>query len=576
MIESASLGSHFSDSDVDATSRLIVASDVKGPVFVCDEGLSFWGGVDTETGTIIDAHHPQFGASLAGRIVLMPTSRGSCSGSGVLLELAMKGCAPAALIFRESEDVLTLGALVATRMFDCRVAVIRLGEVDYDDISNASKAEITGASLMFDDKCLTLKKVGSSDLRLSEPDRAVLGGAKGPAAQLAMEILCAMASAQGGEELLDVTRAHIDGCIFASPANLTFAETMAQMGGKVVVPTTMNAISVDRENWQAQNVPKDFGAAASRLADAYVMMGAQPTFTCAPYQLSDKPVAGEDIGWSESNAVIYANSVLGARSVKHPDFLDLFIALTGRAPASGVYLDDNRRADLLIEVDLPSNYDDAIWPLLGWLVGRRAPDRIPLLTGLEKTSPSLDELRAMCASFGTTSAAPMFHIAGITPESSLAVKPTAITERIVPADFRDAWNAFNRGTSDVQLIALGSPHFSLDETRIFAKAIDGQEVHPDVDVIITLSRATMSAAQDEGLVGALEKAGVKLITDLCWCSISEPVFPLATKTLMTNSGKYAHYAPGLCGREVRFGSLAACAEVAITGTADKDLPGWLA
>ena len=138
--------------------------------------------------------------------------------------------------------------------------------------------------------------------------------------------------------------------IYASPANLTFAETMAAMGGRVAIPTTMNAISVDRENWQAQKVPADFGEAASRLADAYVQMGARPTFTCAPYQGDDRPSAGEDIGWSESNAVIYANSVLGARSVKHPDFLDLFIALTGRAPLCGVYLEDNRKARMIIKV----------------------------------------------------------------------------------------------------------------------------------------------------------------------------------------------------------------------------------
>ena len=157
-----------------------------------------------------------------------------------------------------------------------------------------------------------------------------------------MRIICAMAAQQGAERLVDVTQGHVDGCIYASPANLTFAERMAAMGARVRVPTTMNAISVDRENWRAQGVPPSFGGPAARLADAYVRMGCRPTFTCSPYLLDGAPVAGEVVAWAESNAVVFANSVLGARTAKHPDFLDLCIALTGRAPLAGVYLDAAR------------------------------------------------------------------------------------------------------------------------------------------------------------------------------------------------------------------------------------------
>ncbi|MCJ8309943.1 MAG: DUF521 domain-containing protein [Rhizobiaceae bacterium] len=561
--------------DGTTVSTLIVAAKAQGPVVTCEEGLSFWGGVDPKSGTIIDAHHPQFGACLAGRIVLMPTSRGSCSGSGVLLELAMKGLAPAALVFREPEDVLTLGALVASEMFDCSLAVLRLSAADYQKLSQADQAAISGQSLVIGETAIPLTQITPSDLKLTASDQAVLAGAQGPAAQIAMEILCAMASSQGAEELLDVTRAHIDGCIYASPANLVFAEAMADRGGQVVVPTTMNAISVDRDNWQAQQVPHDFGLAASRLADAYVRMGAQPTFTCAPYQSEDRPEAGEDIGWSESNAVIYANSVLGARSVKHPDFLDLFIALTGRAPASGVYLDGNRRAAVVINVTMPSDSDESFWPLLGWIAGHKSPDRIPLLRGLEEASPSTDDLRAVCASFGTTSAAPMFHMAGVTPEGELPTKADPKTDTITLEDFRQAWKSLNSGPDAIDLVALGSPHFSLAETRAFAREMAGQTVHSDTAVIITLSRATKAQADAEGLLARLEQSGVQVVSDLCWCSISEPVFPPMARTVMTNSGKYAHYGPGLSGRQVRFGSLSDCAGAAVTGLADAGLPHWL-
>ena len=136
-----------------------------------------------------------------------------------------------------------------------------------------------------------------------------------------------MAVVLGAERLTDVTRGHIDGCILAHDANLIFAERMAELGAKVQIPTTIIAISVDRENSMSYGLPASFENAASRLADAYVKMGAQPTFTCAPYLLEDVPQLGETIGWSESNAVIFANSVLGARTAKLPDYLDLFVAM---------------------------------------------------------------------------------------------------------------------------------------------------------------------------------------------------------------------------------------------------------
>ena len=554
---------------------LIVPASVEGPVLVCAEGLSFWGGVDAASGEVIDAHHEQRGQSLAGRVVLMPTSRGSCTGSGVLLELALNGHAPAALVFREEEDVLTLGALLAGRIFDRPLAVVRLEAVAYEALSRQSQARVSGNAIEAGELSIPLQPIGSAALDLSDGDRAMLAGDAGPAVKLAMETLCTMAAIQGARRLLDVTRVHIDGCIYASPANLRFAETMAAMGAKVRVPTTMNAISVDYDHWRDQKVPPAFGLPASQLADAYLRMGAAPSFTCAPYHLDDSPGEGEEIGWSESNAVIYANSVLGARTTKHPDFLDLCIALTGRAPQAGVYLDQNRRARRIIEVDLPKGYDDALWPLLGWLAGEKSPDRIPRLTGLEESAPSLDDLRALCAAFGTTSAAPMLHVAGVTPEGDLPEAPDADHLRITRADLAEAWRGFNAGGPGIDLVSLGSPHFSLAETRTFAALMKGEKRHTDVAVIITLGRGVLEAARAEGLISQLSEAGVQVVPDICWCSISEPVFPPQARTLITNSGKYAHYAPGLCGREVRFGSLQDCAQAAKTGRAPSDPPHWL-
>jgi predicted aconitase/predicted aconitase with swiveling domain len=554
---------------------LFVQNDTRGAVLACREGLSFWGGVDPDTGAIIDTHHPDHGASLAGRMVLMPTSRGSCSGSGVLLQLARNGTAPAALVFREAEDILTLGAIISARLFDRPIAVLRLPAETYEALSRAAEAEIKGSMLLFANRQVELSRPQTGGLRLSEKDRDLLAGKDGPARQIAMEVLCLMAAAQGARELIDVSRAHIDGCILAHDANLDFAEKMDEMGAKVVIPTTINAISVDRENWQAQGVPADFGARASRLADAYVNMGARPTFTCAPYLLENVPEEDEAIGWSESNAVIYANSVLGARTQKHPDYLDLFIAITGRAPNTGVYLAENRKPVCEIRVASPQSFDDALWPMLGWLAGSRSPAGIPVLTGIEHLSPTPDDLKALCAAFGTTSAAPMLHVRGHTPEGDLPLSADASRVEVALDDLRQLWRGFNTGGGDVDLVAIGSPHASLAETRRFADLLDARHCHDGAKTIVTVGRKTLADMAAEGILERFQAAGVKVIPDLCWCSITEPVFPADASVVMTNSGKYAHYGKGLTGRNMRFGSLEDCAAAAVTGRAKPGLPSWL-
>ena len=555
------------------TGQSIIPGLAEGGVLACEEGLSFWGGVDPLTGCVIDAHHPLCGQSLAGCVLVMPTTRGSCSGSGVMLDLALNGIAPAAFVFREAEDVVTLGAMIAGRMFDRPVPVVRLGAKAFAQAMAAKTAVLTADALMVDGVALPLEPLAKAKLDLSPQDRAMLDGAGGPAVRIAMEVICAMAALQGATALVDVTQGHIDGCILANTANLRFAETMADMGGRVSIPTTMNAISVDHGNWRSQGVAPDFGLRAARLADAYVRMGARPTFTCAPYLLDSAPKAGENIGWSESNAVIFANTVLAARTVKHPDYLDLFIAMTGRAPLSGVYLPANRAARRRIHIALPPGHDDALWPILGYIAGQLAPDRIPLLTGLEATSPSLDDLKAMCAAFGTTSAAPMLHVAGHTPEAADFPEPRDVVT-VTRADLARVWAELNLGPQAIDLVAFGSPHFSLTECRALADLATGHRAK-GTDVIVTVGQHVLARARAEGTLARLEAFGAQVFPDICWCSITEPIMPRTARSLMTNSGKYAHYAPGLSGREVRFGSLADCAETARSGLAPTSPPDWL-
>jgi hypothetical protein len=414
----------------------------------------------------------------------------------------------------------------------------------------------------------------------------MLDGRDGKAAQVAMRIIARMAAVQGASELIDITQAHIDGCIYTGPASLRFAEQLCAWGAKVKVPTSLNAISVDQRRWRALSVDAAMGEPASQLADAYVRMGARPTFTCAPYLLETAPVFGEQIVWAESNAVAYANSVLGARTMKYPDYLDICIALTGRAPLSGCHLDQHRHAT--VQIDLPplSGLDDAFYPLLGYHIGLLSPNEIPVVTGLAAAAPTRDDLKAFGAAFATTSAAPMFHIVGVTPEAatldqalgstSLGGKAPARRIAITQEDLRASWRELNSATdSSVDLISLGNPHFSLGECQTLASLCEGRSKQADVALIVTCGRATQEQARATGALAVLEAFGAQVLTDTCWCMIGEPVLPPRTRNLMTNSGKYAHYGPGLVGRKVHFGSLAACVEAACTGEVRGEVPGWL-
>lgn len=562
------------------SSRTILPGEAEGDVLATTEPLSFWGGVDPTTGNVIDIHHPLYGRNLAGRVLFMPTSRGSCTGSGVILDLVLSGRGPAALVFCESEDVLTLGVLIAEEMFSKQVPVVRLTPAVFDRLSSSNIASISDGVLSTDLGDETLLPPVTSELDLDEDDAATLNGRDGLAATQAMKIIVAMAAQQGARALLNISQAHIDGCIYASPANLTFAERMAEMGARVSVPSTMNAISVDMADWRTQGTPSSFGEPAERLARAYVQMGCLPTYTCSPYLLSTAPTFGENIAWAESNAVVFANTVIGARTAKHPDFLDLCIALTGRAPAAGVYLEENRRPQRIIDVTAPAKVDDAFWSLIGYAAGKLSPDRIPLLRGLKDMAPTRDDLKAMCAAFGTTSGAPMLHLEGITPEASLAPETTADNVAITRQELAEAWLELNSGPEDVQLVAIGSPHASADECRqlagALAAALEGGQRPKDVAVIVTAGRETIDEIRANGILDCLSDAGVQVLPDICWCSISEPVFPPATRAVLTNSGKYAHYGPGLCKRPVRLGSLQDCVEAAVTGRASPGLPDWLA
>jgi cis-L-3-hydroxyproline dehydratase len=563
--------------------RILAAGNAQGELLSAMVGLSFWGGVEPRTGIIIDQHHPLCGESLAGRVLAIPSGRGSCSGSGVLLELILNGRAPAAIVICEREEILTLGALVAEVVFEQSIPVLRVEREVFERLGEYRYARVAGSSLRLfheppvedwqPDTAQPESNQGTT-IQLDMVDQAFLAGQHGKAAQVAMRLLLRMAALQEAEAFIDVSQVHIDGCIYTGPASLRFAQMLVEWDARVRVPTTLNSISVDQRRWRAQGVAEDLGAPASALAAAYLAMGARPSFTCAPYLLESAPRFGEQVGWAESNAVIYANSVIGARTMKYPDYLDICIALTGRAPLAGCHLDAGRRATLALTVEMPAGADDSFWPLLGYCCGTVCGTEIPLIRGLETSAAGTDDLKAFGAAFATVAAAPMFHMAGITPEAD-GQSP----ERQTPiglGELRQAWETLNTATSpEIGLVSLGNPHFSLDECARLAALVRGRAKSADVAVVVTCGRAVHEAASQAGHVAVAEAFGVQFVTDTCWCMLDEPVIPPAVRTLMTNSGKYAHYAPGLVGRGVQFGSMAACVEAACSGKAQQELPAWL-
>jgi hypothetical protein len=309
-------------------------------------------------------------------------------------------------------------------------------------------------------------------------------------------------------------------------------------------------------------------------------MGAVPTFTCAPYQTAARPSFGEQIAWAESNAVAFANSVIGARTNRYGDYLDISCALTGRVPAAGLHLDEPRLGQILIRLsDLPPALvaRDDFYPVLGYLLGTLVDDEIAVVDGLAAT-PSEDQLKSMAAAAATSGSVALFHIVGVTPEAPTLIEAFGgrTPRRTVTIDLsrlRDARAELTTAESDVvDVVAFGSPHCSLAECRALATLVAGRRAAPGVDVFITTSRAVRDLLARGGELTTLIAFGANVTADTC--IVVSPLVRPGARVLMTNSAKYAHYGPGLLGVHAIFGSTAACIASAMAGRRMADDGPW--
>ncbi|MCA9861450.1 MAG: aconitase X catalytic domain-containing protein [Thermomicrobiales bacterium] len=418
------------------------------------------------------------------------------------------------------------------------------------------------------------------EVQLSGEERAMLAGELGPATQLAASILCRMAPIYGATALLPVTRAHIDGVIYTGNAGLRFAEHLADLGARVAIPTTLNVGSVDRERWREIGQAPEFASSARRLGEAYLRMGAQPTFTCAPYQHGHVPAFGEQIAWSESNAVAYANSVLGARTNRYGDYLDICCAITARVPAAGLHLDENRLATCLVSLrGVPERLQlrDDFYPVLGYALGARVPGETPAIAGLS-VQPGSDQLKAVAAGAASSGDVALFHLIGITPEAptleaAFGGSSPRRTLDLTLADLRETRDILSSATGDaVDVVAFGSPHCSLAECRRLAALTQGRRAANGVQVFITTSRAVRDLLAKSGDLADLEAFGAEVTADTC--IVVAPLVKPEARVLMTNSAKYAHYGPGLLGVGSVFGSMEECVESAVRGRVVRDDGAW--
>jgi len=408
----------------------------------------------------------------------------------------------------------------------------------------------------------------------------MLDGRRGPAAQLAMSIVARMADVYGASELMDISHAHVDSTIYLGDATLEFAERLAALGARVAVPTSLNVSGVDECGWREWAVSPEWAAKAARQMLAYERMGAVPTWTCAPYQTQARPRFGQQIAWGESNAIAFANSVIGARTERYPDLLDICCAITGRVPAVGLHLTEPRAGQLLVRlagVPRALQEDDQFFAVLGHLIGMRAGDLIPVIDGIV-VSPPEDHLKAFAAAAASSGRVALFHIVGVTPEAptieaAFQGRAPAAAIEVTTADLRDARRQLTTADGrELDMVILGSPHFSLAEFRALAPLVAGRRAHARVKFLVTSSRLMKEEAEKAGVLAPVLAFGAQITLDTC--ILASPMLPPEIRTLMTNSAKYAYYAPSLLNTRVTFGSLADCVRSAVEGRVARDESVW--
>jgi len=404
-------------------------------------------------------------------------------------------------------------------------------------------------------------------MALSAEERALLAGEAGRAVRRAMEIVVALAQIYGAERLIPVASVQISGVSYRNigAAGLDFLRQWADEGARVRIPTTLNPAAMDLEAWSEQGFDPVFAAQQQAVIAAFSRMGVgegSPIPTCTPYLLGNVPHFGESLAWAESSAVVYANSVIGARTNREGGPGAIAAALAGRTGAYGYHLEENRRATLRVEVRAtPQTISD--YSALGAVVGKIAGARVPYFEGLslERGAPLWEEkLKALGAALAATGAVGLFHVAEVTPEALAGKVLAPEHETLIVTNLAPGYAMLTDAAARPALVWIGCPHASLAEITMVADLVRGKRLR--LPLWITCARPVKEAAIAQGLAAEIEAAGGRLYADAC-IAIA-PVRDLGFAAVMTSSAKGAYYLRNLAGVPARFGTLEECVDMAVT------------
>ena len=370
------------------------------------------------------------------------------------------------------------------------------------------------------------------------PKQARLRREGNPAQKKALELLIALGSLYEAERLVPVTCAHVSGASYKliGDAGVEFLEDFAE-AARVAVPTTVNPLGTDLGQWRELGVPEEFAEKQARVARAYEAMGVRPVYSCTPYLLGVRPRLGEHVAWSESNAVCFANSVLGARTNREGGPSALAAAIVGATPECGLHTDAGRQPTIV--VDVQTKVKGIGFSLLGLLAGKEAGDGVPFFRGFRASETDLKWLGAAVASSGSVG---MFHLEGVTPEWKRARIRGLRKVTVTASDLQGVKEHYTDG-EEADLIALGSPQLSADELRAIASLVD--RMPPRLPIWVFTSRIVREACPEA--IAAIERHGGRVLADTC---LEVTLLEHRFSTVATPSGKGAYYLPSLCRQKV--------------------------
>ncbi len=399
-------------------------------------------------------------------------------------------------------------------------------------------------------------------MRLTPEEEAMLAGDQGTAVRKAMEIVVALGRIYEAEELVPVTSVQVAGVGYGNlgDAGLEFIQEWADLGARVKVPTTLNPAGMDLKAWQELGIPEEYARRQLEIIEAYDTMGIASSCSCTPYLVGRTPSLGEHLAWSESSAVSYANSVLGARTNREAGPSALAAAITGRTAKYGLHLEENRLASHLVEVDCaPKSLAD--FSALGYMVGQEVGSAVPYFRLKSHSKPGSEQLKALGAAMAASGAVALYHVEGVTPEAQIGIALANNPSRLTIERLDEGYQALDGSAEEIDLVWIGCPHASLIEIEEVALLLEGRKVA--TELWITTAREIVTAATANGSLDSIMSCGGTLVADACL--IGAPVREMGFRTLATNSAKGAFYLQSHLGVQVRFGPLSRCVEAAVAG-----------